>query len=74
MLSLPNNMPITGTIRKNKRQIPPQFRLANKDPSATQFCFHKKLTLLFHTPKKNKIVLVPLCIWIQLTSLKANQI
>lgn len=49
---------ITGTIRKNKREIPAEMKLADKNPPHTKFCFADNMTLLTYTPKKNKIVLV----------------
>lgn len=58
MLSDPFNMTITGTIRKNKREIPVELKVASKGPPSTKFCHASDLTLLSHTPKKNKIVLL----------------
>ncbi|KAG8238962.1 hypothetical protein J437_LFUL018817 [Ladona fulva] len=58
MLDQPFNMSVTGTIRKNKREIPMEMKLASKYPPETKFCQTKDITLLSHTPKKNKIILV----------------
>lgn len=50
---------ITGTLRHNKREIPPSF-LPNKqkDVLSSQFAFHEKKTLVSFTPKKNKSVIL----------------
>lgn len=58
MLKDPYKMSITGTIRKNKREIPAELKVASKETPSTKFCHAKNLTLLSYTPKKNKIVLV----------------
>lgn len=47
-----------GTLRKNKRQIPPEFTKSRKGVFTSQFAFQKDITLVSHTPKKNKIVLL----------------
>ncbi|XP_066583594.1 piggyBac transposable element-derived protein 4-like [Prorops nasuta] len=52
------NMSLTGTIRKNKREIPMEMTLASKNPPETKFCHTKDITLPSYTPKKNQIVLV----------------
>ncbi|XP_058810117.1 uncharacterized protein LOC131675225 [Phymastichus coffea] len=52
---------ITGTIRKNKREIPEEFKKPSKPAPGTTFCHAENLTLLSYTPKKKrstKIVLV----------------
>lgn len=58
MLDEPFKMFLTGTIRKNKREIPLEMKVASKNPPETKFCHSKNITLLSHTPKKNKIVLL----------------
>jgi len=58
MLDQPFKISMTGTIRKNKREIPMEMKLASKNPPETKFCHAKDITLLSHTPKKNKIVLL----------------
>ncbi|XP_032671956.1 piggyBac transposable element-derived protein 4-like [Odontomachus brunneus] len=58
MLLDPFNMTITGTIRKNKWEIPAELKVASKEIPSTKFCHALHLTLLSHTPKKNKIVLL----------------
>ena len=54
----PYNMNITGTIRKNKPDIPNEMKISSKQPPFTQFCHHDEITLASFTPKQNKIVLV----------------
>lgn len=50
-------MQVTGTIRKNKREIPMDFRVSGEKNSAT-YGHHDNITLLSWTPKKNKVVLL----------------
>lgn len=54
----PFNLNITGTIRKNKKQIPNEMKIASKEVPATKFCHHEDITLASYTPKKNKVVLL----------------
>lgn len=54
----PYNLTMTGTLRKNKKEIPLEMKIASPDPPGTKFCFSPDLTLLSYTPKKSKIVLV----------------
>lgn len=58
MFEEPYKMSITGTIRKNKREIPAEMKVSSKTIPDSKFCFSDKITLLSHTPKKNKIVLL----------------
>ena len=58
MLHEPFNMTITGTLRKNKREVPPEMKVASKSPPDSKFCHTDDLTLISYTPKKNKIVLL----------------
>lgn len=58
MLNEPYNMTITGTIRKNKPDIPNEMKIASKEAPSTKFCHHEYITLASYTPKKHKIVLV----------------
>lgn len=58
MLDDPYNMTITGTIRKNKQEIPVAMKVAAKDFPSSKFCHTDKLSLVCLTPKKHKIVLV----------------
>lgn len=54
----PYKMTITGTIRKNKPDIPNEMKIASKEPPSTKFCHHQNITLASFTPKKHRIVLV----------------
>lgn len=54
----PYNIRITGTIRKNKKEIPLAMKVPEKEVPSTKFAFHNDLILLSHTPKKHKIVLL----------------
>lgn len=53
------NLTIVGTLRKNKREIPPSF-LPNKrkEIMSSQFAFDNQKTLVSFTPKKSKSVLL----------------
>jgi len=53
----PYNMLVTGTIRKNKPQIPNEMKVASKTVPASKFCHTSDITLVSYTPKKHKIVL-----------------
>lgn len=54
-----HNLTIVGTLRKNKREIPPSF-LPNKrkEIMSSQFVFDNQKTLVSFTPKKAKSVLL----------------
>ncbi|XP_018405288.1 PREDICTED: uncharacterized protein LOC108781722, partial [Cyphomyrmex costatus] len=58
MLQPEFDMTVTGTLRKNKREIPKQMIVAAKDPPKSTFCFTKNMTLVSYSPKKNKFVLL----------------
>lgn len=48
-----------GTLRKNKKQIPPAFtKTRGIDVFSSRFGFQKDITLVSHVPKKNKVVLL----------------
>lgn len=47
----------TGTLRKNKRQIPECFTKTNREPGSSLFGFQKDITIVSYAPKKNKVVL-----------------
>ncbi|XP_060855395.1 uncharacterized protein LOC132933083 [Metopolophium dirhodum] len=50
---------MVGTIRKNKREIPPNFcNTRGKIIQSNMFGFTKDMTLVSHVPKKSKIVLL----------------
>lgn len=57
LLQLPYCLHITGTIRKNKRDIPAEMKVATKNPPDSKFCFSRDVTLLSHTQKKIKLFL-----------------
>lgn len=48
-----------GTMRKNKREIPPEF-LPKKDrvPNSSLFGYQKNITMVSYVPKKNKAVIL----------------
>ncbi|XP_053964402.1 piggyBac transposable element-derived protein 4-like [Anastrepha ludens] len=49
----------TGTVRKNKPDIPSQMlQTRNREIPSTVFGFQKDISLLSHVPKKNKVVLL----------------
>ena len=48
---------ILGTLRKNKREIPPKF-IQKKDVGTSIFAFDRNKTLVSYTPKENKVVLL----------------
>lgn len=54
----PYNLTITGAIKKNKREIPSEMKLASEKFPDSKFCFSDKITLLSFTPKKNKVALL----------------
>ena len=54
----PYQMLLTGTIRKNKPDIPNEMKIPSKDVPASKFCHSGDVTLVSHTPKKHKIVLL----------------
>lgn len=48
-----------GTMKKNKREIPPQFiNVKGQKEFSSQFAFDKELTLLSYVPKKNKCIIL----------------
>ncbi|CAH2101254.1 unnamed protein product [Euphydryas editha] len=49
----------TGTVRKNKREIPKQMlQIRNRDVHSSLFGFQKDISLVSYMQKKNKVVLV----------------
>lgn len=53
LLEQPYNLTVLGTIRKNKREIPPELlEMKNRKPNTSVFCFDKEKTLLSYMPKK----------------------
>ena len=58
MMKKEYNLSLIGTIKKNKREIPAQFKSVSKDTPNIRFCYFNKQTLLSYNPKKKEIVLV----------------
>lgn len=54
----PYQLLITGTIRKNKREIATDMKISSKNPPESKFFHSTDMTLVSYKPKKNKIVLV----------------
>lgn len=54
-----NKLTFVGTLRKNKKEIPPEL-LPRKDRKQgdTLYGFTKNMTIISHTPKKNKAVII----------------
>lgn len=52
-----HKLTILGTVRKNKREIPPNF-ITKKPVGTSKFAFDGSKTLVSYTPKKNKNVLM----------------
>ena len=56
---LSHQITLGGTLRKNKRQIPPEFLdLRNRGEKTSLFGFRSDSTLLSYVPKKKKNVLI----------------
>ena len=56
---LRHQITLVGTLRKNKRHIPPEFLdLRNRDENTSLFGFGDKCTLVSYIPKKKKNVLI----------------
>lgn len=54
-----DKLTMVGTIRKNKREIPPFMTVAKDRPvESSIFAFRKNMTLVSYKPKKDKVVLV----------------
>ena len=54
-----HNITIVGTVRKNKRELPPQFVSAkNREPHSSLFGFQEDMTLVSYIPKKGKTVVL----------------
>lgn len=52
-------MTSVGTVRKNKREIPPQLvKNKGRQPETSEFVFQNDITLVSYVPKNNKLVLV----------------
>jgi hypothetical protein len=47
-----HNLTLLGTIRKNKKEIPPQLlQTKYKAVNTSIFCFRKEMTMVFYVPK-----------------------
>lgn len=58
-LLLENKITMVGTLRKNKREIPPELLPYKTRPvNSSIFAFQKDITLVSHCPKKNKCVIL----------------
>ncbi|XP_063222178.1 piggyBac transposable element-derived protein 4-like isoform X4 [Bacillus rossius redtenbacheri] len=54
-----HKLTLLGTIRKNKREIPPEFSETKGKPiGSSLFGFCKDVTLVSHVPKKGKVVIL----------------
>ena len=56
---LKDKVTIVGTLKKNKKELPPEF-LPNKkrSPGSSIFGFQKDVTIVSYAPKKNKAVIL----------------
>lgn len=52
------DLTVVGTVRKNKTEIPANFKNVPPEGSNSQFCYKDGMTLVSYNPKKNKIVLL----------------
>lgn len=52
-----HGLTMTGTLRKNKREIPPDFLIGKKE-GESKFVFDHNKTLVSFTPKQKKVVLL----------------
>ncbi|GBP29429.1 PiggyBac transposable element-derived protein 4 [Eumeta japonica] len=53
-----NGLTYVGTLKKNKREIPPEFLSKNRQVQSSIYGFTKELTLMSYVPKKNKTVMM----------------
>ncbi|KAJ8943556.1 hypothetical protein NQ314_009710 [Rhamnusium bicolor] len=59
LLQDPYKLTIIGTLRKNKKEIPPELlAIRERNANTSMFCFDKKKVLLSCVPKKKKVVLL----------------
>ena len=52
MKEQPYGLKITGTIKKNKQEIPAAMKVSGKTVPSAKFCHAKDLMLVSYTPKK----------------------
>jgi hypothetical protein len=51
-----HNLTHLGTIRKNKKEIPPELvQTKNKAVNTSIFCFRKEMTMVSYVPEKGKV-------------------
>lgn len=56
---LKNGLTLTGTLKKNKRELPPEFQPStSRTVGSSMFGFQPDVTLVSHVPKKNKAVIL----------------
>lgn len=54
-----HNLTLLGTVRKNKKELPPEFvQTKNRQIHSSLFGFNGDITLVSHVPKKGKVVLL----------------
>ncbi|KAH9635219.1 hypothetical protein HF086_013246 [Spodoptera exigua] len=54
-----NGTTMVGTVRKDKREVPQEFRVARGNPlHSSKFGFHPPCTLLSYVAKPNKVVIM----------------
>jgi hypothetical protein len=59
LLQAPYKLTIVGTVRANKREIPPELlEIKNRPIGSSVFCYDRQCTLVSYKPKNNKNVLL----------------
>lgn len=59
LLDKPYNLTVVGTIRKNKKELPPEITtLTGREIGSSRFCFDNEKTLVSYKTKKNKGVIL----------------
>ncbi|KAF4530225.1 hypothetical protein B566_EDAN018301 [Ephemera danica] len=54
-----HKLTVVGTLRKNKREVPPEFvNVKGRDEKSSLFGYQKDIVLVSYVPKKNKCVLL----------------
>ena len=52
------NLGLIGTVRKNRRELPPEFTSKKSEAGSSVFAFNADATLVSYAPKKNKRVVL----------------
>ena len=52
------NLGLVGTVRKNRRELPPEFTTKRSEAGSSVFGFNVDATLVSYAPKKNKRVIL----------------